>query len=166
MNGPIWLSPEQIMYFSQPPFLFQCMFDPFSVWFHLQFSLCVCSVKQSCRSMVHCLCAQVCVCVSVRVLYRLQNVIVWSYCDHWRSIVAGWDRDIVSRAKYGHIGQWGRNVYLYFLLLWNNCSESELLFICVVARRIKQDLRGWEKNDRNDERRWKKRGKTRGYKGD
>lgn len=61
--------------------LFLCVFDPFLLWFHLQFSLRVCSVKQSSRSMLHCV---VCPSVWVCVLYKLSSVIVWSYCDQMR----------------------------------------------------------------------------------
>lgn len=73
-------------------------------------------------------CAAECVCV----LYRLHNVIV---CDSWRSIVAGWDRDIVSKAKYGtcRTGQWGRNAYLCFLLLWKNCRVRARVFVALLS---------------------------------
>lgn len=42
-------------------------------------------------------------------------------------IVIRWDKDV---AKYGkcQTGQWGRNVYLYFLLLWSNSIEWGLAF--------------------------------------
>lgn len=61
--------------------LLLCVFDLFLLWFHLQFCLRVCSVKQSSRSMLHCI---VCPSVWVCVLYRLSSVIVWSYCDQMR----------------------------------------------------------------------------------
>lgn len=71
--------------FGSQPFLslslFLCVFDLFLLWFHLQFSLRVCSVKQSSRSMLYCI---VCPSVWVCVLYRLSSVIVWSYCDQMR----------------------------------------------------------------------------------
>lgn len=41
-------------------------------------------------------------------------------------------------------------------------SQCVLFVACVVVEWIKPDLEGRQKKDRNDERKWKKRGKTRG----
>lgn len=66
-------------------------------------------------------------------------------------IVIRWDKDA---AKYGksQTGQWGRNVYLYFLLLWSNSIEWRLAFSLLYEAVFKGEL--WKDGWRGEPGRW------------